>query len=371
LYEDAETIVIALANPQNASLGSKTLYSYAITDNDPKPKISFTQASSSGSESTSPARLIVVLSAVSGVEATVDYVATDGTAKGSGVDYTLSTGTLTIAPGGVYESIPVTIVADSVSDDGEDFTVTLSNPVECELGTLSVHTRTITDGIPEKGTLHIDADGDTAGIQATRSTAGVSVGDEIAIQVWAKGVQDLKGITGNVSFDPTCWACREATEGPFLASAGGTTFFQGSIDNTFGTVSMDGAVLAPNASNSPDGDGVLATLTLKLLKKQENTITVDTPVFVEIAGSGDSQYTPQVFSGAFVLGPESDFCSQGDSSPDGYVDFWDLLYFADRWHTRSTDALWDKRCDLDKNDDYVDFWDLLVFAEQWHTGEEP
>jgi len=47
------------------------------------------------------------------------------------------------------------------------------------------------------------------------------------------------------------------------------------------------------------------------------------------------------------------------------------LYFADRWHTRSTDTLWDKRCDLDKNDDYVDFWDLLVFAEQWHTGEKP
>ena len=130
-------------------------------------------------------------------------------------------------------------------------------------------------------------------------------------------------------------------------------------------------MLGPDAANSPDGEGVLATLTLELLKKQENTIGVVTPTFVEIAINGESQYTPQAIPGTFVLGPESDFCGIGSSSQDGYVDFWDLLHFAERWKTRPTDAAWDKRCDLARDDDYVDFWDLLVFAEQWHTGEKP
>ena len=125
--------------------------------------------------------------------------------------------------------------------------------------------------------------------------------------------------------------------------------------------------MGPVASNSPDGEGVLATLTLKLLKKQENSIGVTAPTFAEI----DRQYTPQVVSGSFVLGPEADFCGKSSASPDGYVDFWDLLYFAERWKTRPADATWDKRCDLARDDDYVDFWDLLVFANQWHTGEKP
>jgi len=370
LYEDAETVVVALSNPQNAQLGANTLYSYAIVNDDALPVVSFAQSASIGSESTSPIQLDVTLSPASGLAAKVDYAVTaGGTATGGGVDYTLTPGTLTFAPGETTKQVPITVVSDGSSEGDETVIVTLVGAKECSLGTITEHTYTIRD--TALGTLHVDMDGDTAGIQATRSTAGISMGGDIKVQVWTKDVQDLKGITGSVTFDATCWECQEATEGPFLASAGGTTFFQGSIDNTFGTVSMDGAVLAPNASNSPDGDGVLATLTLKLLKKQENTIAVDAPVFVEVAGVGDSQYTPQVLPGAFVLGPESDFVGKGSASPDGYVDFWDLLYFADRWHTRSTDTLWDKRCDLDKNDDYVDFWDLLVFAEQWHTGEKP
>jgi len=66
-----------------------------------------------------------------------------------------------------------------------------------------------------------------------------------------------------------------------------------------------------------------------------------------------------------------DFCGFNSDQPDGYVDYWDLLYFAQRWHTDPDDTNWDPRCDLDKEDDYVDYWDLLVFAQQWHKGEPP
>ncbi len=66
-----------------------------------------------------------------------------------------------------------------------------------------------------------------------------------------------------------------------------------------------------------------------------------------------------------------DFCGAGSVEPDGYVDYWDLLYFAQRWHTDLSDTNWDPRCDLDKEDNYVDYWDLLVFAKNWHIGEPP
>ena len=66
-----------------------------------------------------------------------------------------------------------------------------------------------------------------------------------------------------------------------------------------------------------------------------------------------------------------DFCGANSDLPDGYVDYWDLLYFAQRWQSSPSDTNWDPRCDLDKEDNYVDYWDLLVFAQQWHKGEPP
>ncbi len=76
-----------------------------------------------------------------------------------------------------------------------------------------------------------------------------------------------------------------------------------------------------------------------------------------------------------IAGPPTtltgDFGGANSGPPDGYVDYWDLFYFAQRWHTRPDDNNWDPRCDLDKEDNYVDYWDLLVFAQQWHKGVEP
>ena len=71
-----------------------------------------------------------------------------------------------------------------------------------------------------------------------------------------------------------------------------------------------------------------------------------------------------------------DFCGPDFGPSDGYVDVWDLMQFADHWHTRPGDSNWDSKFDLagpkfgDPND-YVDVWDLMVFADHWHEGEKP
>ena len=84
--------------------------------------------------------------------------------------------------------------------------------------------------------------------------------------------------------------------------------------------------------------------------------------------------TAQNYTGTLeIIG---DFCGANFGSPDGYVDVWDLMQFADHWHTRTGDANWDTKFNLTGPnfgdlDGYVDVWDLMVFADNWHEGEKP
>ena len=77
-----------------------------------------------------------------------------------------------------------------------------------------------------------------------------------------------------------------------------------------------------------------------------------------------------------TLGPVGDFCGANFGPPDGYVDVWDLMQFADHWHTRPSDSNWDPKFDLagpnfSAPDGYIDVWDLMVFADHWHEGVQP
>ena len=145
LDEANETVIVTLSNPSNASLGSDSVHTYTITDNDSTPVVDFNTTSSSGAESTSSKALTVDLSAASAQNVTVDYAVT-GTATGSGTDYTLANGTLTISAGATSGTITIaSIVDDALDEVNETVIVTLSNPSNATLGSDSVHTYTITD----------------------------------------------------------------------------------------------------------------------------------------------------------------------------------------------------------------------------------
>ena len=114
LDEANETVIVTLSNPSNATLGSDDVHTYTINDNDNPPVVDFNQTSSSGAESVSSKPLTVDLSAASGQDVTVDYAVT-GTATGSGTDYTLANGTLTISAGSTSGTITIAgIVNDSL-----------------------------------------------------------------------------------------------------------------------------------------------------------------------------------------------------------------------------------------------------------------
>ena len=98
INEANETVIVTLSSPSNASLGSDDVHTYTITDDDSKPTVDFNTTSSNGAESVSSKAITVDLSAVSSENVTVNYSVT-GTAAGSGTDYTLANGSLTINAG--------------------------------------------------------------------------------------------------------------------------------------------------------------------------------------------------------------------------------------------------------------------------------
>ena len=107
--------------------------------------VDFNTTSSSGAESESSSNLTVDLSAASSQDVTVDYAVT-GTATGSGTDYTLANGTLTISAGSTTGTITIAgIIDDSIDESNETVIVTLSNPSNATLGSDDAHTYTITD----------------------------------------------------------------------------------------------------------------------------------------------------------------------------------------------------------------------------------
>lgn len=145
LDETDETVIVTLSSPVNATLGTNTVHTYTINDDDATPTVAFSTTSSSGAESTATANLQVDLSAVSGQDVMVNYTVA-GTASGSGTDYTLADGTLTFTAGSSTENITIaSIIGDALDEDDETVIVTLSSPTNATLGTNTVHTYTIQD----------------------------------------------------------------------------------------------------------------------------------------------------------------------------------------------------------------------------------
>jgi predicted CxxxxCH...CXXCH cytochrome family protein len=116
------------------------------------PTVQFSAASSTGPETTSPAAIGVTLSAVSTNPVTVNYATTAGTAT-AGLDYTTTSGTLTIPAGSTTGTINVPILTDALTESAETFTITLSAPGNATLGAQTTHTRTITDSAPLVSTI--------------------------------------------------------------------------------------------------------------------------------------------------------------------------------------------------------------------------
>lgn len=152
LNENNETIIIELSNPTNSNLDNTmpyagtgfVVYTYTINDNDVVPEIEFTSTTSSGLESVSSVNFQVSLNTLSGVDASATYTVL-GTATGSGADYILAAGTVTIIAGNTTGNITASIIDDDEVEFSETIVITLTGGTDADLGTNTVFTYTITD----------------------------------------------------------------------------------------------------------------------------------------------------------------------------------------------------------------------------------
>lgn len=89
-----------------------------------------------GNTGTTGALFTVTLSATSGEAITVDFATASSTAL-AGFDFSATNGTLNFAPGETSQSFFVPVIGDLLDETDETFLVTLSNPVNAELGSAS------------------------------------------------------------------------------------------------------------------------------------------------------------------------------------------------------------------------------------------
>ena len=141
-----ETVIITLSSPTNSGLGTNSVYTYTIIDNDNSPTIAFSSATSSSSEGGSTTiNISVTLSQLSGAATSVFFQVIGGTASGSGTDYTFSNATLTIPANSLSANISFTIVNDNSIELDETVIITISSPTNATLGAITTHTYTIID----------------------------------------------------------------------------------------------------------------------------------------------------------------------------------------------------------------------------------
>ena len=109
----------------HGSRGSATKIVTARTESTRSAALSVADAEATEGEDAT-LDFVVRLDGNPGSDVTVDYRTVDGTAT-AGSDYTETSGTLTFAPGEDAKTVPVPIADDDVEDNGETFTLVLSN----------------------------------------------------------------------------------------------------------------------------------------------------------------------------------------------------------------------------------------------------
>ena len=137
LDEANERFVVTLSAPVRASLADAEAVGL-IEDDDPTPELSIASAGVlEGDSGTVGLQFDVSLTAPSGRAVSVRYATADGTATTADGDYDATSGQLNFAAGQTIRSISVTVRGDTTVEADEQFTVTLTDPVNATLGAAS------------------------------------------------------------------------------------------------------------------------------------------------------------------------------------------------------------------------------------------
>ncbi len=187
----------------------------------------------------------------------------------------------------------------------------------------------------------------------TFSTAPIHSGDTFTLDIHAENVFDMAGWQFNIAFNPAALEAVEVTEGDFLKTDGGNTFFQsGSIDNAAGKIRGLSAIRL--SSQGVTGTGTLLQVTFKAKAPGETELILEN--FELAAITGDS----------IPAGPQKiritveEQLATADVNRDGRVSILDLVLIARQFGQRVSA---DSPVDLN-GDGIVSILDLVLAVRE-------
>jgi hypothetical protein len=158
IHEGDETIVVTLGTPVNAILGSPSVHTVTIIDNDATPTVSFATSAQTVMEDDGEVPVTVQLNRPSSQNVTVPFTIDPGSTATEGSDYTISPSPVVIPAGSLSADIIVNVIDDSEINEGSETVIlVMGEPVNANKGSPSIHTLTIidNDACPTAGMLQV------------------------------------------------------------------------------------------------------------------------------------------------------------------------------------------------------------------------
>ena len=159
------------------------------------------------------------------------------------------------------------------------------------------------------------------GVGYTFSPTPIHLGDTFTLNIHAENISDLAGWQFDIAFDPAVLEAINVSEGDFLKTDGGNTFFQsGSIDNAAGKIAGLSAIRL--STQGVTGTGTVLQVTFKAKSPGETELTLQNFEFTAITGQPIPAVPPQIY-----IAVEEQLAA-GDVNRDGRVSILDLVLIA-------------------------------------------
>ena len=200
----------------------------------------------------------------------------------------------------------------------------------------------------ESGTEYAVASGLGYGLSKTP----IHIGDTFEFDVRAENVSDLAGWQFDIAFDPAILEAIDVSEGDFLKTDGGATFFQsGRIDNAAGKIT--GLIAGRIADGGVSGSGSVLQVRFKAKAEGETGLTLQNFLF----GSVTEESIPAAPLEIHITVEER--LLTGDVNRDGVVNILDLIRVAQQLGKRVPS---DSPVDIN-GDGVVNIFDLTLVAQ--------
>ena len=209
----------------------------------------------------------------------------------------------------------------------------------------------------EEGTKYtVSTTSTTARVGYVFSKSSLHAGDTFTLDLSAEDVHDLAGWQFDIAFDPAVLKAVEVTEGDFLKTKDGSTFFQkGTIDNATGKIAKLSSALL--SGGGVTGTGTLLSIQFSAKAGSETQLTLQNVQFGTSTGGLISAGPHEV-----TLVVEEQLAT-GDVNSDGQVSILDMILIAQQLGKKVP-----SHSTVDVNGDgTISILDLILVAQ--HLGE--